>query len=94
MINVSNKTLQNLRFGEISVEQFADELLENYPVKQIALALAEMLANTEDTAPITISEEDFEKIKKLFKIKGLTVNGLPETRGRKPKEPKEHKIED
>lgn len=81
MLEIKKQTLKALQSGEISVEAFADELINNYPVKAIAVAFAELLTTQpEPIDKILITDEQFNK---YFKIRGINmVTGLAEKRGR------------
>lgn len=85
MLDIKKQTLKALQSGELSVAAFAEELINNYPTKAIALAFAELLTTQpEPVDKILVTEEQFNK---YFKIKGInSVTGLAEHRGRKPKD--------
>lgn len=64
MIRITNKQLVALKNGEISPSKFADDLIEKYPVKEISLALTELLAKSDDVIKIQkipITKEQFEE---------------------------------
>lgn len=86
MIVVPSKIMGRVWSGDMSLADLSDYLMENYSVKDICMCLAEILADRPDNSPITVTEQEFEKIKALFKIRGTKVGGGVETRGRKRKE--------
>lgn len=64
----------------MSLDQAAQYLVNNYPVTQIAEALADyFLSDSTQVKPITISEEEFRN---HFKIRGITADNQLERRGR------------
>lgn len=86
MINIPIKNVQAVRNGEATVNDLADLLLDTYPSKQIALALAELLVDAPDFTPITLSQEDYQKLFSYFKQRGVKTDGSVERRGRKRKD--------
>ncbi len=63
-----------------SVQQVADFLMENYPVKEIARTAAQLLMRQTDK--ITVTRQQFVE---HFRFIGERQDGTVETRGRKPK---------
>lgn len=86
MINIRQSAIMQVRNGEATVEELANYLLDNYTVKQIALSLAELLVDTPDISPITVTEQEMNKIKAMFKVRGRREDGTEERRGRKRKD--------
>lgn len=83
MISITKQELRALKNGEISVEDYANKLLDEYPVKQLALTLAEMIADYDEGTRITVSQEEFDRIVGLFKVRGINaLTGAAEMRGR------------
>lgn len=80
---MKTKHILAVRDGKIT----ADELLAIYPVKEVVNDLMEVIRNTAEfqeivkptVNKIVVTEEQF---KEFFRIKGLDVNGQPQTRGR------------
>ena len=89
MISIRQSVIAQVRNGEATVEELANMLLDSYPVKQIALALAELLVDTPDISPITLSTDDYQKLFMFFKQRGIKADGTVESRGRKRKGSKE-----
>lgn len=86
MITIRQSLLAQVRNGEATLDELANYLLDSYPVKQIALSLAELLVDTPDISPITVTEQEMNKIKAMFKVRGLREDGTEERRGRKRKD--------
>lgn len=86
MIVVPSKVMGKVWNGDMSLSDLSEYLMENYSVKDICMCLAEILADRPDNSPITVTEQEFEKIKALFKLRGTKSDGTAETRGRKRKE--------
>lgn len=87
MIDIPKTLLNKVKSGE-SVELLETYLLNNYPIPQIIKSFAELIVITDDVnkQQILITEDEFETIKSLFRIKGQRmVDGeiIKETRGRK-----------
>ena len=89
MITIKQSLLAQVRNGDASLDELSNYLLDNYPVKQIALALSELLVDTPDITPITLSSEDYQKLFMYFKQRGIKVDGTEERRGRKRKDSKQ-----
>lgn len=72
----------------LDVDGLAQWLMNNFTTPQIAQKCAEMIKKEQETtvkAPISVSQEEFDRIFSLFKIKGIRmVEGetVKETRGR------------
>lgn len=68
------------RIEGMSIDEAARYFITNYPVMQIAEALADLLLTEHKVVkPITISKEEFEE---HFRVKGFTAEGASEKRGR------------
>lgn len=84
LIMIKTKDLIAVKNGVLKV----DDLLEKYPVKSLITDLLEMLTVTEVTPKqpkIVVSQEDYNRIIDLFRVKGIGIDGEPSKRGRKPK---------
>ena len=85
MVQLKNKTIADYNRGEITLKEVAQQLLEKFPIMEIAEALAELLIDGNKPASsqpkqIAVTAEEMEVITNLFRVK-LTGTG----RGRKPK---------
>lgn len=83
MLLVDKDTLKLIREKNIDLQNLADHLVRNNTVYDLALRLAEYMLK--DTAPkkITLSEEEYQTVMGLFRVRGVTDSGEKETRGRK-----------
>ena len=90
MIKIKNQQIKDLQNGILSQAEFAKELALTYPSIEIANSFVELLAtaqNVVEEKPIVIDDEDWQRIRNLFKIRGINpVTGLAENRGRKAKD--------
>lgn len=76
MITIKNTTLAALQNGTISAEDFTNELINKYPVKEIAETLTELYsAKPIPPKQITVSKEDYDAICGLFRIQGTSSRG-------------------
>lgn len=81
---ISNKVLKELKEGLITREEVVNELINTYSIKAIVEDYVNMtLQNPAENMKITVSQEEYESIVSLFKIRGKKVDGETETRGRK-----------
>ena len=83
MLIVDKDFAKNIREKNLSQQELADHLVRNNTVYDLAMRLAEYMMK--DTAPIriTLSEEEYQAVMNLFRIRGTRENGEQETRGRK-----------
>ena len=87
MIQLPKQLLKQIQEGDNPQKELEQHLL-SYPITDIVKEFAELLITTEtyiNRQPITVSEEEFEQIISLFKIKGQrTIDGMvvEERRGR------------
>lgn len=84
MITINKKTVHLLENGEITIKDVAQDLLEKYPITEIATALAELLTTPKETVgveqtKITVTQQEYEQITGMFRVRGTS------NRGRKPK---------
>ena len=88
------KEIQAIRKGTMD----ADELIANYPIKSLVADLIEMLkiqpepvapATEEKQKPIAVSQEEYDRILSIFRVKGLTATGEKTKRGRPSKKTEE-----
>lgn len=83
---ITNKVLKELREGLITREEVVNELINTYSIKAIVEDYVTMVMETPgDNVKITVSQEEYESIVSLFKIRGKKQCGDIETRGRKKK---------
>lgn len=81
---ITNKVLKELKEGLITREEVVNELINTYPIKAIVEDYVNLVMETPgDNVKITVSQEEYESIVSLFKIRGKKIDGETETRGRK-----------
>ena len=83
MIELNKKTLKALRAGELTIEDVASELVKTHPAQEIAESLVDQLMLDVPVPTVTVDEDEYEFIfKKLFRVRGININGNAERRGR------------
>lgn len=91
MIKLPKDLLRAISEGIEPISTLEQYLVSNYSIKEILEAFAELIITAENTVnkpQITVTQEEFDAITSLFKIKGVrTINGVAvaEKRGRKKK---------
>jgi hypothetical protein len=92
MIKLPKDLLRAISEGMEPISTLEQYLVSNYSIKEILEAFAELIITAENMVnkpQISVSQEEYDAITSLFKIKGLrTVDGITiqETRGRRPKQ--------
>ena len=90
MIQIDPKLLKAIKEGNATQKDLINHL-SNYPLNEILAAFAELIILSEDfltPKPISVSQEEYNRIMGLFRIKGLrSLDGMmvEERRGRKPR---------
>lgn len=90
MIQIDPKLLKSIKEGNATQKDLINHL-STYPLNEILTAFAELIILSEDflsPKPISVSQEEYNRIMSLFRIKGLrTLDGMvvEETRGRRPR---------
>lgn len=83
---ISNKVLKELREGIATKDEVVNELINTYSIKAIVEDYVTVAMETPtENNKIVVSQEEYESIVSLFKIRGKKVDGETETRGRKRK---------
>ena len=92
MIKLPKDLLRDISEGNKPISDLEQYLLSNYPIKEILEAFAELIITAENTVnkpQITVTQEEYNTITSLFKIKGMKVledgTVVEETRGRRKK---------
>ena len=87
MIYLTKEMQSKVKTKACTKEELSRYLLTNLTVIEIADELAEfMLKETPVAQPITVTQEDMDRIVSLFKVRGVRCvegNYIQETRGRK-----------
>jgi len=86
MVQLTKKQYDDVLNGEKTVKDIANELLSTYTVTELAVTLAELLIERPASTRITVTQDEFNLLTGLFRIKGVKPDGSQETRGRKRKE--------
>ena len=72
-----------VRTGQMDRRELVNDLLRNNNVMELAERLADYVIAYEEPKPIVVSQEEYDRIVSLFKIRGLRADGSIETRGKK-----------
>lgn len=81
---VDKALISAVRTGQRTKRELVNDLLRNNNVMELAEALADYVINEEEpTRPITVSQEEYDRIVNLFRIRGLRTDGTYENRGKK-----------
>lgn len=84
MFILEKAIISAVRTGQAQKRELVNELLRTNTVLELAEKLADYLVEyDEDKKPITVSQEEFERITSLFRIRGLRADGTFENRGKK-----------
>lgn len=92
MIVFSKDVSRSVNTKTITQEELKNYLLEGYSAVEIADSLAELILKNTTTQQIAVTQEEYEKICSLFRVKGtrqVEGNYVKETRGRRPARNKE-----
>lgn len=88
MIDVPKSILNKVKNGE-PLELLENYIMNTYPMPQIIKAFAELIVTADDAVnrpQINVTQEEYDAIMSLFKIKGIRLNEngevIKETRGR------------
>lgn len=85
MIQLNRKQKGAFVSGEMDVKDLAREILESYPVTEIAESLAELLTKpttTVEQKPIVLSDDDYQRVMAMFRQRGISADGVQIKRGR------------
>ena len=86
MIYFSKEMNSLIKSKKATKEELSNYLLTNLNVFELANELSDYILQDNTTQPITVTQEEYDKITSLFKIRGQRcVEGqvIQETRGRK-----------
>lgn len=88
MIFFSKEMQSRIKTRTVEKSELTNYLLTNLTVMEIAEELAEsIMKETPVSQPIAVTEEEYERICSLFRVKGTRCvegNYIKETRGRRP----------
>ena len=86
MIYFTKEMNSAIKSGKATKEELSKYLLTNLNVFELADELSDFILNQEATQPIAVSQEDYDRIVSMFRVKGtrcIDGNIIAETRGRK-----------
>lgn len=85
MIALSKEIIRKVKDGFLRKEDLVHYLMRNFNLYEITESLAECILEieTNEVKPIVVTEEEFNQITSLFRIRGFDVNGKPNPQGRK-----------
>lgn len=72
-----------VRTGQMDKRELVNDLLRQNNVMELAEKLADYVIAYDEPRPITVSQEEYDRIVSLFKIRGLRQDGTVENRGKK-----------
>lgn len=90
-LNIPKTLIKAISEGNQPLSDLEQYLISNHTIGEILTAFAELIITAENTVnkpQITVSQEEYNTITSLFKIKGIrTIDGVAveERRGRKKK---------
>lgn len=81
------KIIANIKAGIVDIDSLVEYYIRNSNIWELAQRCAyQALAEPQEETPIAISQEDYEKLMSMFRVKGQRMidgNYVSETRGRK-----------
>lgn len=83
MFLLEKATVSAVRTGQMDKRELVNELLRQNNVMELAERLADYVIQYEEPRPIVVSQDEYDRIVSLFKIRGLRADGTIETRGKK-----------
>lgn len=88
MIALSKDVLKKIKDGYMDKESLVQYFMRNYNLYEITESLAEFIFDVEinDSKPIVVTEDEYNRITSLFRIRGYSVDGTPNPQGRKRKD--------
>lgn len=92
MIFFSKEMQSRVKSKTATKEELANYLLTNLTVMELAEELADYILKETPATQITVTQEEYDKITSLFRVKGQRMvegNYIKETRGRRPTTNKE-----
>lgn len=72
-----------VKTGQVTKRELVNDLLRNNNIMELAEKLADYVLAEEDSKPITVSQDEYERITSLFRIRGLRADGTFENRGKR-----------
>ena len=85
MFMLDKPLVSAVKSGQIERKELVADLLRQNNVIELAEKLADYIITYDEVAPIVISQDEFDRIVSLFRIRGLRADGTFENRGKKVK---------
>lgn len=89
MITFTKKLKDEFLASEDAVKAASNYLMSNYSINDIVASLAQALINQPEVTRITVTQEEYNTLISLFRVRGVREDGTLEYRGRKRKDSKE-----
>ena len=89
MITFTKKLKDEFLASEDVVKAASNYLMNNYSINDIVASLAQALINQPEVTRITVTQEEYNTLISLFRVRGVREDGTLEYRGRKRKDSKE-----
>ena len=88
MIALSKEIIRKAKDGFLSKDELVHYLMRNFSLYELTESLAELIleVETSDSKPIVVTEEEYNRITSLFRIKGYSIDGKPNPQGRPKKD--------
>lgn len=83
MLLVDKALVSAVKTGQMERRELVQDLLRQNNVIELAEKLADYVIAYDEPKPIVVSQEEYDRIVSLFKIRGLRADGTKENRGRK-----------
>lgn len=85
MFLVDKALVSAVKSGQMTKRELVQDLLRQNTIMEMAERLADYIINEDESSPIVVSQEEFDRITSLFRIRGMRVDGTFENRGKKIK---------
>lgn len=89
MITFTKKLKDEFLASDDAVKAASNYLMSNYSINDIVASLAQALINQPEVTRITVTQEEYNTLISLFRVRGIREDGTLEYRGRKRKDSKE-----
>ena len=89
MITFTKKLKDEFLASDDAVKAASNYLMSNYSINDIVASLAQALINQPEVTRITVTQEEYNTLISLFRVRGVREDGTLEYRGRKRKDSKE-----
>lgn len=85
MISLSKEIIRKVKDGYLTKDELVHYLMRNFNLYEITESLAECILEieTNEVKPIVVTEEEYQQITGMFRIRGYDINGNRNPQGRK-----------